>query len=63
LIYIVVIVDSVPQVVSNQKGTSRTFSKAKKALNFIDSRRYLKSRNPQVTENIAGITKRFRIDI
>jgi hypothetical protein len=61
--YIVVIVDRVPKVVSNMKGTPRTFPKHKKARNFIDSRRYLKSRNPQVVESIEGITERFRIDL
>jgi len=63
MFYIIVIVDGVPHVVSNQKGTPRTFPKHKKARNFIDSRRYLKSRNPQITENIEGITKRFRVEL
>lgn len=61
--YIVVIDAGVPKVVSNTKGTPRTFPKHKKANNFINSRKYLRERRWQIVDNISTIPGRFKVDL
>jgi len=61
--YIVVTVGDMLKVVSDQNDIPRTFNKLRKARTFIDSRRYLEPRNPQIIENIEEIIGCFRVDL
>jgi hypothetical protein len=49
------------KVVSDTKNNPRTFSKQKKAKNFIDGRLFLES--AEIIEDISDVSGRLKVDI
>ena len=61
--YIIVVDGETEKIVTDHRGVPRGFSKTKKVHNFIDSRQYVRDRDPFIVTGFPEETERFKVDI